>query len=268
MSKETLDNQNFENSENQENIVEKPLNQILESLSGRSDLEESKSENIQEKVLESDPSFQKEIERSGILNKLGEKIKKNKLVRAGIVGLSLCSSNPVLASELNKVLNETETIETKPLSQKKDFDLDRISSLNQTRKQELSQILSSSSDRVRNIILDEIQNGGDLESRKNLGNDLLVLQQQVVDLQNSGEMDLRREGGVVLPFDENHSGAHTGLEYTDNSVAEDGGKQKITLENASEEQIRNWVNFLKNSEKEVSNLSQEKNSPKEVFEEN
>jgi hypothetical protein len=76
MSKETLDNQNFENSENQENIVEKPLNQILESLSGRSDLEESKSENIQEKVLESDPSFQKEIERSGILNKLGEKIKK------------------------------------------------------------------------------------------------------------------------------------------------------------------------------------------------
>lgn len=250
MPKETLDNQKFETGENQENETEKSLDQVAENLSERNDLEENKAEEIQEKVLEGDPAFQEEIEQSGILNKLGEKIKKNKLVRAGIIGLSLCNTSPSFALGLNKALNKAEAVDSIPISQEKEtLNLNQFNNLPDSRKQEVSNILASSSDRVKKVILDELGNKRGKEMEKSLGKDLLVSQQKIADLQDNGEMDLRRKGGAVLPFDENHSGKSDSVEYTDDSLAENGGRQKITLENADEEQIRNWVNFLKDPKK-------------------
>ena len=101
---------------------------------------------------------------------------------------------------------------------------------------------------MKKIIIDELENGGGISDEDfNEGEDtgLLITQQQVIDLQNSGEMAPRREGGVILPFDERHSGKTNNVEYTDDRIAEDGGLQKLTINDASENQIRAWVDYLK-----------------------
>jgi hypothetical protein len=251
MSKEILDGQKIETGENQENEAEKSLGQVMENLSERNNLEGDRSEEIQEKVSESDSAFQKEIEQSGILNKLGEKIKKNKLVRAGIIGLSLCNASPSFALELNKALDKVKMIDSIPLSQEKEIlNLNQLDHLSESRKQEVENILASSPDRVKKIILDELGNESNKEVEKSLGEDLPVLQQRIVDLKNSGEIDSNKQGGVILPFDENHSGESGGVENIKDPLMEKNReKQQVNLENVNEEQIRNWVNFLKDPEK-------------------
>lgn len=77
---------------------------------------------------------------------------------------------------------------------------------------------------------------------------LLVLQQQIRDLQESGEMKITTEEekarGVYLPFD-------IGYDKSIDTTSGHGGSnnlQKISFENASPEQIKNWEEYMKDKD--------------------
>ena len=77
---------------------------------------------------------------------------------------------------------------------------------------------------------------------------LLVLQQQIRDLQESGEMKIKTEEekarGVYLPFD-------AGYKESADAVSGSGtanGVQKISIENATPEQIKNWEGYMKDKD--------------------
>lgn len=100
------------NFENIEGNIEKLPQEILKNLENNNNEEEKLSGEISTRVEESNQDFQKETAEGGILSSLGEKIKKNKLMRAALVGLSLYSANPAFASGLETVLNNTGTIKS------------------------------------------------------------------------------------------------------------------------------------------------------------
>ncbi|MEA2006879.1 MAG: hypothetical protein U9O20_01835 [Patescibacteria group bacterium] len=248
---EKIGAQQIENGyESKKSSVETSPEQILKTLENNGNTEKESLNEITEKIKNSDPSFQQKTAESRILSSLGEKVKKNKLLRAALVGLSLYSANPAFASGAESELSKSETIESARPSHEKNLNMEQFGNLPESRQKDFEQIFASAPEEAKRIMLDELENGKGVDYKNASSNedpDLLILQQQVVNLQNSGEMDLRRKGGVNLPFDEEHSGKTNGIEYSDNEIAENGGKQEITIENASENQIRSWINYLKSS---------------------
>lgn len=218
MQKEKIGAQQIENSYDSKEVgVETSPEQILRTLENNSNTEKESLDEITKRIQNSDSSFKQETTESGILSSLGEKVKKNKLLRAALVGLSLYSANPVFASELEGVLSRSETVESASQSQEKSSDMKQFGNIPESRRKDFEQIFASASEETKRIMLDELENGNGLSDKDILDSnediEFLNLQQQIIDLQNSGEMQ---------------------------------GKQKITIENASENQIRNWVDYLKN----------------------
>lgn len=243
-----------DNPENTENQSEKETLDLLESLENKSSKEEELLSEVKEEIKENKSESQKEITGGGVINLLSEKIKKNKFLRATLVGLSLYSANPAFASELSNILRDSSSVTSQESSRHKNFDLveklNQIDSISDFNREQLEQIYAGASVETRKVIIDELEKE---DKEKNVFSSdskedpyLLVLQQQVVDLQNDGEMAPRKKGGVILPSDEGHSGENNNIEYTDDSLVHDEGKQKITIENASENQIRAWIDYLKN----------------------
>jgi hypothetical protein len=244
------------NPEELKENIEKLLQEILEKSDDNTYEEECVLDEANSRIEKGSEDFQKEIAENGILNSLGDKLKRNKLLRAALVGFSLYSASPALASGINEAFNKLSVgIESAEASQDKKSDLAGILSefnISSAHKKELEQVYGNASIEARKIILNELESDAGLDNESVVGvndhedSNLLVLQQQAIDLQNSGEMGSHREGGVILPFDSEHSGKTEGVEYTNNNIAEDSGKQKITIGNASKNQIRAWIDYLKN----------------------
>ena len=224
MQKEKIGAQQIENGyESKEVGVETSPEQILRTLENNGNAEKESLNAITERIQNSDSDFKQETAESGILSLLGEKVKKNKLLRAALVGLSLYSANPAFASGLEGILNKSETVES--VGQEKSSDMKQFGNIPESRRKDFEQIFASAPEEAKRIMLDELENGNGLSDKDILDRntnedlDLLIMQNQMIDLQNSGELK------------------------------DDGRIWKIGIGNASENQIRNWVDYLKDPEK-------------------
>lgn len=233
--------------ENIEKQTEREGQDILESLENRSIKEEQLFNEVKSKT--------EEDIGDGVLSLLGEKMKKNKLLRATLVALSIYSTSPAFATETDSTLRESSSANSEELFQDKNLaeKLNQIEGLSDFNRKQLEKVYTRASEEKRKTIIDQLKKDNnrdsDFTSSGENNPDFLVLQQQIADLQNSGEMSPRRKGGVVLPFDKEHSGENSSIEYTDDSLADDGGMMKINIENASENQIRAWIDYLKNKKR-------------------
>jgi hypothetical protein len=242
--------------ENLEGDERKKLPQdILEEVENNSVEEEKVLKEIELRVGESDPDFQKEENKGGFVSGLAEKIKKNKFLRASLVAYSLCSASEAFTKEIPKLLEGSQDSAGKQIeSNESGFDLhsklEQFNAIPEEYKKQLEQVFSEASGEKKKIIQQALDGEVSLTEKEIIDSkedvDLLKIQQQIIDLQNSGEMASRKRGGVILPFDSEHSGKTTGVEFSDDTIAENEGRQRITIENASENQIRAWIDSLKN----------------------
>ncbi len=249
MREEELNKKEEQNSpEDVEGRSEKDLQEVLECIEINSEKEEEILNEIKDNIKEDSDAQEKGTE-DGIISLLSKKIKKNKLIRTALVGFMLYSASPAVASEEKNIPREPLSLSATELSQRESFNpvekLSQASSIPDVNKEEVEQVYNRAPKEIKRVIADELNKKDKTINDKNDAS-RLVLQQQIIDLQNKGEMALRREGGVVLPHDEEHSGESDGIEYTNEMIAEDGGRQRITIENASEEEVRAWINYLKN----------------------
>jgi hypothetical protein len=252
MREKELNTNKFEKeSENKEKKNAISSEELLSGLEENKRKEEDSLSKITERV-QNDSSLMKESDSRGFFRSLSEKAEKNRSLRAVLVALSLCAASPATASEIEVFFDQAKVVvESKPSAETKNGK-EEFEMVPESHRGYLSQIYESAPEETQKIIIDELENGQGIDSRKLSGGEdpeILILQQKIIDSQNSGEMGLRRKGGVILPFDKEHSRETKDIEYANDEIAEGGGKQTIKIENASENQIRAWVNYLKTSKK-------------------
>ena len=99
-----------------------------------------------------------------------------------------------------------------------------------------------------------------LKSAENIDPYILILQQQIRDLQMSGKMKIKnkkqRARGARLPFD---AGYDPKIDGAPGMSVEEGEEyiQKVTTENATEEQVKNLEEYMKNKSGWVKKVHQE-----------
>jgi len=99
-----------------------------------------------------------------------------------------------------------------------------------------------------------------LKSAENIDPYILILQQQIRDLQLSGktkiETEEQRARGARLPFD---AGYDPKIDGAPGLSVEEGKEyiQKVTIENATEEQVKNWEEYMKNKSGWIKKVHQE-----------
>ena len=209
MSEEIFNQETGNEQESSE--LEKESENLSENVLGDAEKNETKEEqaikDVETRISESDQEFQQEAQSEGIINKLGDKIKESKLLRAASIGFALYNASPALAAEIPKLLGEKQSGVEQIKSEREEVDfqskLDELESMPDEYKDELSQIYDRAPDDKRELILKALESKpltdreiSNSDSRENI--DLLVLQQNIIDLQNSGEMGLRKKGGVIL----------------------------------------------------------------------
>lgn len=225
-----------------ESTSEKLPKDILKEVDGNA-IEEEKSLKAVEMSIGNGnkEGFQKEASERGIIGNLSEKIKKNKLLRAALIGFSLYSASPSLAAEIPELLKGNQNGTEKAEESESGFDLksnlDQFKNMPEEYKKQLEAVFSGASDEKKKIIQQILKGESDSDEENIIDSsedvDLLKIQQQIIDLQNKGEM----------------APSHKKVELPDGTYVENGAEQKITIESASENQIRAWIDSLKDSEK-------------------
>ncbi|PIP28117.1 MAG: hypothetical protein COX29_02905 [Candidatus Moranbacteria bacterium CG23_combo_of_CG06-09_8_20_14_all_35_22] len=133
---------------------EKLPKDILKEVDENAIEEEKSLEDVEARINESGQDFKEEISNKGIIRSFGEKIAKNKLFRASLVGFSLCGASPTFASEIPKLLDENQnSIEQKEKSES-GFDLksklEQFKDMPEEYKKQLEQVFSEEVD-VREV---------------------------------------------------------------------------------------------------------------------
>ncbi len=281
---------NYKSHENVKQEKEFKNSKELEMIVLEDEAEKETFEKIKEKLNQIEENreegFEQEAENHGILSRLGENIKNNKIIRATLIGLYLFNATPGLAQTSNtaertvrienkyvispmvadsmvktlleRAKNGSIGVEKNNYSEIKE-ELSKFSDMSKAHKDQLKQVYLGASEEKKKIILDTLDEGYSFLNKKeileaNISKDpfFLTLKQQVIDLQDKGEIKTEREGGVVLPFDPEHSKKNDGVEFTNNRVEK--SVIKINIEDKSENQIKAWINSLKNPERWSSDL--------------
>lgn len=128
--------------------------EILDELETNTDEENRGLDYVKKMLDKSAPNFQKKDEHRGIFMELIGKMRKNRLIHAALVGLSLYSANPDFASNLDTAFRETSSIINSDALNSFPISTKNLSNASAFHIEELRQIYMAAPEEKRKIILD------------------------------------------------------------------------------------------------------------------